>query len=227
MIVGERKSLLAVWIVAAIIPPLQLFGQDDHVAPLPINTFGFFFSPALCFANPELADVKDLPATFADSVLVFLDPPQAGFSLGVLLEHELKRPLSVRVLPTLLFLNGNLKYEYPDGRAGGVPLERTEATLSAQLLVGGKFPRGGRAYGGLGPMIGSGLAPDPAAQQLALRWEFSGGVEFRLATFLMAIELCGAWQPRALPVEPNAVGPTGLIEGLNWNTQSLRVVFKG
>lgn len=227
MVVGEHKTFLLAWIVAAVIPPVQLFGQDDYVAPPPINTFGFFFSPAVCFANPELADVKDLPATYADSVPVFFDSPQAGFSLGVLWEHDLKGPLSVRVLPTLLFLNGNLKYEYPDGRAGEVPLERTEAALSTQFLFGGKFPRGGgRAYGGLGPVIGSSLARDPVGRRFVLRWEFGLGVEFRVATFLMAVEMCGVWQPRALPVEPGAVGPTVLIEGLFWNTQSVRLVFK-
>lgn len=226
MNVGEHKPFWLAWIVAAIIPSLQLFGQDDYAAPPRINSFGFFFSPALCYANPELPDVKDLPATYADSIPVFFDSPQAGFSLGVLWEHKLKGPLSVRVLPTLLWLNGNLKYEYPDGRAGEVPLERTEVALSAQLLVGGKFPGGARGYAGLGPMIGSGLAPDPAAQQLALRWEFSGGVEFRVATFLMAVELCGAWQPHALPVGAGAVAPTDLIKGLFWNTQSLRLVIK-
>jgi hypothetical protein len=226
LIAGEHKPFLLAWVFAAVIPPVQLFGQDDHAASAPVHTFGFFFSPALCYANPEWPDVSDLPATYADSIPDFLDSPQAGFSLGVLWEHEVKGPLSVRVLPTLLLLNGNLNYAYPDGRAGEVPLERTEAALSAQLLVGGKLPGGARAYMGLGPMIGCDLATDPAAQRIALRWDLGGGVEFRVATFQMGVEVCGSWQPRALPVEPGVVAPTRLVEGLYWNTQSLRLVFK-
>lgn len=223
---GHTPVFLA-WFVALVVTTFPVYGQDDDVTPPPNNTFGFFLGPLLCYAVPEVPEVNDLPSSSANSIPAFLDSPQAGFSMGLLWERKLTGNVSVRALPALHFLNGNLEYEYPDGRAGEVAVERTEAALSVQLMLGGKLPGGARVYMGLGPMIGCGLVADPTIQRIAWRADLGCGIEFRVARFRMAVEVCGAWQPRALYAEPEAATPLNVVDGLHWNAHSLRLVLKG
>lgn len=221
-----RGPYLFVVAAVMVLPCASLSAQDDYVQPSPTNLFGFFLTGDLCYASAEVRDVSRLPPTYADSLPAFHSPPQAGFSMGMLWERRWTKLLSVRAMPGLFFKNGKLRYDYPDGRTGELLLERTELALSTQLIIGAKVPGGVRVYMSLGPMLACDLAADPIAQRVAFRWDLGGGAEFSVASFRMGIELVAFWQRRALPVEPGSVAPINLIEGLYWNTQTLRVVFK-
>lgn len=190
-----------------------------------LGTFGFYISLDLCQTWVDAPEVTYRPASSIDTVPHFVGSPAWGFSCGILYERRLFKLLSVRGMSGLAFMNGDLRYRYPDGRTEERSIERTEVTLSLLLMPGASGPKGNRGYATIGPSLGCDVSPNTSIQRFALRMDVGFGGEFRVSRFRMGLEARMSWSGKSLAVEPGT-GPFTTVEGVYWTTSSLRIVFK-
>jgi hypothetical protein len=165
------------------------------------------------------------PPTYRDSISSVATVPEPGFSFGLLYERSIRKDLSLRVLPTFSFLAGSMDYHYSDGTVERVSLERTEIGLTVQPLYCATVRGKVRPYMALGASVGYCPDKDSSLERIAFRLDFGGGVRFPFAGAQCGVELRAGKSLNDLLVR-QGTPYTEVLERLEWNVFSLRIVFQ-
>ena len=205
---------------------LPLWSQRDSTGSRPAFQFGFLVGADYCLLAPWQWTEDAMPPTYRDSISSVATVPRTGFSFGLLYERSIRKDLSLRVLPTFGFLAGSMDYHYPDRTVERVSLERTEIGLTVQPLYCARVRGKVRPYMAFGASVGYCPDKDSSLERVAFRLDFGGGVRFPIAGAQCGVEMRAGKSLNDLLVR-QGTHYTEVLERLEWNAFSLRIVFQG